>query len=98
MKAINTFIEKQIAYWEGDKEYHSNILKRKREQLQYMEAQAVVFPNGEERLPDSGALLKDLARELRSSLVYHNDNFEKAVMHLDILYTARDAKAANLYR
>ena len=98
MEATNTFISKQIAYWEGDREYHQNALKNKTEQLRYLESKAEIFPNGEERLPDTGALLSTMKVEMNSSISYYQENLEKAHMHLDILYTARDAKADNLYR
>tara|TARA_R110002012_G_scaffold197522_2_gene366106 strand:+ start:27483 stop:27785 length:303 start_codon:yes stop_codon:yes gene_type:complete len=98
MEATNTFIDKQITYWENDKSYYVNALRNKREQLEFISAKAEVFPNGEERLPESGELLSKIKLEMNSSISYSQENLEKAEMHLDILYTARDAKADNLFR
>lgn len=83
MEATNTFISKQIAYWEGDKKYHFTRLKEREEQLDQL---------------NSLDGLEEIKRENINMIAHYQEELGKANMHLDILYTARDAKADNLYR
>tara|TARA_R110000787_G_scaffold55416_4_gene127947 strand:+ start:278 stop:553 length:276 start_codon:yes stop_codon:yes gene_type:complete len=87
MKASNEFIKNQIAYYLSDAEYHQEKIAKATVSIA-----AIVNMCAEAKI---NIIDVPVYADAVSSKAYHQDYLDKAFMHLDILYVARDAKADN---